>query len=266
MIENIKYVIDEEELTESVKNNDSSFSAWVGNLGKYNDGELVGEWVDFPCSDEELEAVMNRIEISDEPDAEGFIYDEVFVADYDGDFGREAYKQFGEYPNFDELNEFAENCVKLKDLDVKYGEGFASNLMDQAGYDAEELLEKIRDIVVIPADTEEDLGYYIIDERYGGIEKIPYGDLEQYFDFEALGRDLGFDDYPGEQTAGEYYCGDENATDYEIGEAYVEEVDGIANIANADNYFDYKAFGRDCAYDYTKVDTDDYKGYYVYIG
>lgn len=27
---------------------DGSFEAFVTNLGKYNEGELVGEWVQFP--------------------------------------------------------------------------------------------------------------------------------------------------------------------------------------------------------------------------
>ena len=28
---------------------------YLTNLGKYNEGELIGEWLDLPCTDEELE-------------------------------------------------------------------------------------------------------------------------------------------------------------------------------------------------------------------
>ena len=37
------------------------FSAWIGNFGTYAEGDLTGEWVDFPVSPEMLEGVLARI-------------------------------------------------------------------------------------------------------------------------------------------------------------------------------------------------------------
>ena len=34
---------------------DCPFEAYITNLGKYNEGELVGEWVKFPTTSEDLE-------------------------------------------------------------------------------------------------------------------------------------------------------------------------------------------------------------------
>ena len=34
---------------------DCPFEAFITNLGKYNEGELVGEWVKFPTTSEELQ-------------------------------------------------------------------------------------------------------------------------------------------------------------------------------------------------------------------
>ncbi len=42
---------------------DGSFEAFVTNLGKYNEGELVGEWVHFPTTEEEMNEVFERIGI-----------------------------------------------------------------------------------------------------------------------------------------------------------------------------------------------------------
>ena len=42
---------------------DGSFEAFVTNLGKYNEGELVGEWVHFPTTEEEMKEVFERIGI-----------------------------------------------------------------------------------------------------------------------------------------------------------------------------------------------------------
>ena len=42
---------------------DGSFEAFVTNLSKYNEGELVGEWVHFPTTEEEMKKVFERIGI-----------------------------------------------------------------------------------------------------------------------------------------------------------------------------------------------------------
>ena len=34
------------------------FAAFITNLGKYNEGELVGEWVKFPTTPEKLQEVF----------------------------------------------------------------------------------------------------------------------------------------------------------------------------------------------------------------
>ena len=42
---------------------DCAFEAFITNLGKYNEGFLVGEWVKFPVTNEEMQAVFKRIGI-----------------------------------------------------------------------------------------------------------------------------------------------------------------------------------------------------------
>ena len=44
-------------------NKDYPFAAFITNLGKYNEGELVGEWVKFPTTAEEMKEVFKRIGI-----------------------------------------------------------------------------------------------------------------------------------------------------------------------------------------------------------
>ena len=39
----------------------SLFEAYVTNLGKYNEGELVGETLKFPATTEEVQALLKRI-------------------------------------------------------------------------------------------------------------------------------------------------------------------------------------------------------------
>ena len=61
---------------------DCPFEAFITNLGKYNEGELVGEWVKFPTTQEELQNVFSRIGIGSQ-DVFGNTYEEWFITDYD---------------------------------------------------------------------------------------------------------------------------------------------------------------------------------------
>lgn len=61
---------------------DGDFEAFVTNLGKYNEGMLVGEWVKFPTTEEEMQNVFERIGIGKE-DEFGQPYEEWFITDYD---------------------------------------------------------------------------------------------------------------------------------------------------------------------------------------
>ena len=42
---------------------DGNFEAFVTNLGKYNEGMLIGEWVKLPTTEEEMQKVFERIGI-----------------------------------------------------------------------------------------------------------------------------------------------------------------------------------------------------------
>lgn len=42
-------------------NRNNSISGFITNLGKYNEGYLIGEWIDFPITDEDLAAALESI-------------------------------------------------------------------------------------------------------------------------------------------------------------------------------------------------------------
>ena len=61
---------------------DYPFAAFITNLGKYNEGDLMGEWVKFPTTPEEMQKVFERIGIGQKDDF-GQPYEEWFITDYD---------------------------------------------------------------------------------------------------------------------------------------------------------------------------------------
>lgn len=219
-------------------NNQIYFRAYVANLGKYNEGELVGTWVDFPIDEDDFDEVLRRIGINNE-------YEEWFVADYECSLDAFDWEQFGEYPSYESLQDFA---LELEDIDDVTA---VDNAYELTG-DLEEAIEGLNNgniIFLSGIDTLNELGYYVIDEMYGGIENLDSSTISSYIDYDALGRDLSmeFDEDSMGETIGEYYCGNEDASYTEIGEEYFEAV-GV-DISNPQAYFDYEAFGRD--YDLT---------------
>lgn len=56
------------------------FKVFITNLGKYNEGELVGKWLDLPCAD--IEAELAEIGV-----APGTQYEEYFITDCENEVG-----------------------------------------------------------------------------------------------------------------------------------------------------------------------------------
>lgn len=151
--------------------------AFITNLGKYNEGELVGQWVDFPCSEDEFEDILQEIGIDGEQ------YEEWFVTDYECDLSEVA-QELGEYVSFDELNAVAEA------LEVWDDDGVAEAVIGIWGVDT--LMETTPDdYLYFEAYNDEDIGYYYAEE-FGILDEVP-ANLRNYFDYEAYGRDIRLD-------------------------------------------------------------------------
>lgn len=166
----------------------SIIEAYVTNLGKYNEGELVGKWIELPIGEEDFKEVLKEIGV------DGENYKEYFFTDYSYDNIENLY--LSEHENIDDLNEIAEQLENLSDYELDvfnaitqyFGVGYALefNIDDYNLY---------TDIT-----NEEDLGRYYADEVY--FDDIKTGSiLHNYIDYEQFGHDIaleadgGFTDY-----------------------------------------------------------------------
>lgn len=146
---------------------------FLTNLGKYNEGELVGEWVELPVSHEELQKVFERIGINEE-------YEEYFITDYECDL-----YEVGEYENIDKLNDIAE---RIKELDEEKS-NVVRALIQKLDYN--EAIEKVNNgdyRIYYDCDDMADVAYHVVEEC-GYLENVP-DDVARYFDYESFGRDL----------------------------------------------------------------------------
>ena len=167
------------------------FAAFITNLGKYNEGELVGEWVKFPTTAEEMKEVFKRIGIGQKDDF-GNPYEEWFITDYDC-YVDGLYDKLGEYENLDELNYLASKLDEMSDSE--YAQFQAGMEMGDHCGSLQEIINLTEnlDCYEIYPDIEDydDLGRYYIDELE--VMQIPEH-LQNYIDYEAYGRDVAMDE------------------------------------------------------------------------
>lgn len=182
---------------------------------KYNEGALVGEWVKFPTTAEELQKVFERIGIGSKDDF-GHPYEEWFITDYDC-YVDGLYEMLGEYENLDELNYLASKLEELDDHDYEHFQA-AMQVSDYTGSvkDLINLINNLDKYEIYPGvDDYSDLGRYYIDEV--GVMEIPEH-LANYIDYEAYGRDVAIDEMgqftnygyvrDTQESFTEYYDGD----------------------------------------------------------
>lgn len=183
---------------------DYPFAAFITNLGKYNEGALVGEWVKFPTTAEELKQVFERIGIG-KPDKFGCVYEEWFITDYDC-YVSGLYDKLGEYESLDELNYLASRLDEM--ISSEY-------IHFQAAMEVGDHTDSVKDIINLTENLDcyevypdirdhDDLGRYCIEEL--GAMQVPEH-LRNYIDYEAYGRDVALDE-GGEFTSFGYAVAD----------------------------------------------------------
>ena len=172
-------------------NKDYPFAAFITNLGKYNEGELVGEWVKFPTTAEEMKEVFKRIGIGQKDDF-GNPYEEWFITDYDC-YVDGLYDKLGEYENLDELNYLASKLDEMSDSEYAQFQA-GMEMGDHCGSLQEiiNLTENLDCYEVYPHIADyDDLGRYYIEELE--VMQVPEH-LQNYIDYEAYGRDVAMDE------------------------------------------------------------------------
>ena len=88
------------------------FEAYITNLGKYAEGQLVGETLKFSATTEEVQSLLKNIGV------DGVRYEEFFITAFDGDV-MGLYDYLTEYENLDELNHLAHLISELDSDEIE---------------------------------------------------------------------------------------------------------------------------------------------------
>ncbi|MGX4601436.1 antirestriction protein ArdA [Faecalimicrobium sp. JNUCC 81] len=143
---------------------------YIANLGKYNEGELVGDWFTPPIDWDDLK---ERIGLNSE-------YEEYAIHDWELPF------DISEYTSIEDINRLCSMAEELESMDI----GEALRDIQNAFFSSfQELYDNKDDIICYPeCDDMTDVAYYLIDEC-GSLGEIP-SSIQSYIDYEAYGRDL----------------------------------------------------------------------------
>lgn len=176
-------------------------SVYLTNLGKYTEGELIGQWLDVPCSKEKFNQALKEIGV------DGVEYEEFFLTDWENIEG------IGEYSNFEEINEKAnfnklinkkvdhaiDNDFRVFNEDKDYiKKALATNVDDMKRIeklDNEEIAERLEGYRIFSTydflhcnSALESLGYYLLEElNFLNYEQLD-DDVKQYIDVEKFAR------------------------------------------------------------------------------
>lgn len=145
---------------------------YVANLHMYNSGNMLGNWFELPVSKHQI---FRALKIGQEGFGEEWI-----ILDYEAPF------KICEYESIDKLNHYAEKLEKLPDF-------LFANLEEAMDYEnIEEILENDGENFRFYADVsgDEDLGHRMVEDVYGSVSSLPHEVLENYFNYEAFGRDI----------------------------------------------------------------------------
>lgn len=189
---------------------DFELKAYVTNLGKYNEGELVGEWVSFPVTAEEMQQVFDRIGINER-------YEEWFITDYDTDlYGISDI--LGEYTNLEKLNYLAGRLEELASYELDEYKAVLESGLGLPEDDLDGLINLTYNLdrydIIPDVKDEDDLGRYWVEES-GVYDTKNMGNLANYIDYERFGRDIALDE-GGMFTDAGYIRDDCSSWDYEF--------------------------------------------------
>jgi len=162
---------------------------YLTDLQAYNEGHLVGRWLELPMNIEDLQQALVQVLNEGEAVSGTDGHEELFITDY------EAIIAINEYDDIYKLNELAEITDNLDADDL-----LKLKLLSYEGYDERKVLENGLDNYNVEihdyssdtsfTDVYELLASDLVEEGLFGT--IP-SNLVNYIDYSAIGRDLSME-------------------------------------------------------------------------
>jgi len=156
-------------------------------LAAYNEGKLIGEWIDLSEFDSGSEVMAKIQELLQKwSEEQGENREEVAIHDYEN-FGRDLYDEYMGEEDFDKI---------IKAYKISEEKGIPADVIASImrEYDPEDIESWIEENYEGEFDSDTDLAYHYVD-MMGGVQGLSKNTLEHYFDYESFGEELAMNDY-----------------------------------------------------------------------
>ena len=157
---------------------------YLTDLAAYNNGYLVGKWVNLPLNTIELSQEIQQILI-DGATACGYgdVHEEWFISDFEWD--TIALHKIDEYEDIYTLNQQLlliedKSSAELKKIKYLLDSGITNSI--------ENSLEHIDDVLIYENQTLEDIAYNYLNESYE-VDKLPTI-ISSHIDYNGIAKDL----------------------------------------------------------------------------
>jgi antirestriction protein len=169
---------------------DDTPKVWIGEWSLYNEGKLIGEWVDLSEYDSGAE-VMDKIQaLLDKWTKEtGRLREEYAVFDYEN-FSSSLYSEGMGEASFDKVI----TAYKLSQETDIPSDVLSTIMAEYDLNDEEDLQQFIDERYIGYFENDSDLGYYLVDDMGEGVQNLSQNTIEMYFDYEGYGRDTAMND------------------------------------------------------------------------
>jgi len=159
---------------------------YLTDLSAYNNGYLIGKWINLPLSEETLHMAINEVLCEGETAVGDKDHEEWFITDYEWD--DLEFCEVGEYENIFELNA---NMELLSGLDNDKLKSVAFLLNEGITVDISDAIQRSEDVTIHNNQDMEDVAYELLDECYG-VHSLP-SIVANNIDYERVAKDLEYD-------------------------------------------------------------------------
>lgn len=163
----------------------------VSNLGMYQEGNHVWEWLTLPATQEEIEATLQAIHVDQTGNGR---YESYMISDFESPF------EIGLYDNIEKWNDVAEKLEELDDEQIEIVKILLDNGIVE---DLDSAIENLDNVTVwCDCDDMSDVAYETYSST-GQLETIP-DHVKNYIDWDAMGRDMEIEGSYYEMTESRY--------------------------------------------------------------
>jgi len=156
---------------------------YLTDLQAYNEGHLVGKWLELPLSNFELSQAISEVLTEGKTISGTENHEEYFITDYEWD--DLEFCQIDEYENIFELNSSME---LLSDLDKDKLKSTSFLLSEGITVDIEDAIQRSEDVIIHEHQNLENIAYELLEDCYGVDKLAPI--IANNIDYTRVAKEL----------------------------------------------------------------------------